>query len=460
MFSPTDLIVAPATVPGPGLRGIVRLAGDQLCGLVERLVELEPPGLAGQGSAPGLVHGRLADRLADAWGPVEIAMLYWPGPGGPVGGPLAELQLPASAPLMAEVITAACSLGGRLARGGEFTLRAFLAGRLDLVQAEAVVSVVDAQSPDELARGLDRLAGGAGVALQSVREMLLDLVADVEAAIDFADETTPDGVPAAASWPRVAQRITECDAALAAVAAGLEARDVAAADLPRVVLLGPPNIGKSSLFNALAGRELALVADERGTTRDWLEARVCDEKGACVVVDLPGMIEPGVEAPTPVAAAAAEQARRQVERAAVVVICHETGAPPWPQAEAFAGPRLVVETRCDRVSLSPAVASDRTSIKTSAVTGEGIDELLERILATVAGLPARGSPATVRLAVGCHSARTELAAAGMAIDFGRGDEAVIASHLRRASEAVSDVTGVALGTDLLDRIFSRHCIGK
>ncbi|MGB8852550.1 MAG: tRNA uridine-5-carboxymethylaminomethyl(34) synthesis GTPase MnmE, partial [Pirellulales bacterium] len=190
MWSSTELIVAPATVPGPGARAIVRLAGDGLDGLLTRLVTAQGSGFARPGESPRVVPARLAGSgLGAEWGEVPVEILHWPGPGGPIGGPLAEVQLPASAPLVEAVVAEACRHGARLARGGEFTLRAFLAGRLDLVQAEAVLAVVDARSPDELAAALDRMAGGAGARLAAARSLLLDLLADIEAAIDFADET-------------------------------------------------------------------------------------------------------------------------------------------------------------------------------------------------------------------------------------------------------------------------------
>ncbi|MFM9059975.1 MAG: tRNA uridine-5-carboxymethylaminomethyl(34) synthesis GTPase MnmE, partial [Planctomycetaceae bacterium] len=199
MWSADDLIVAAATPAGPGARAIVRLSGAGLDALLARLLDgADSRGPVPTGGPPRVVMARLARHgLGREWGPLAVTVLHWPGPAGPVGGPLAELQVPASAPLVAALVAEACRHGARLARGGEFTLRGFLAGRLDLVQAEAVLGVVDARTPAELAAALDRMAGGAGTALRAIRSMLLDLVADVEAAIDFADETAPDAVPVA-----------------------------------------------------------------------------------------------------------------------------------------------------------------------------------------------------------------------------------------------------------------------
>jgi tRNA modification GTPase len=470
MLSTSDLIVAAATPPGPGARGIVRLAGDGLDAALAALVAAEPPGFAKPGEPGRLVTARLAGGLARDWGPIPVEILHWPGPAGPVGGPLAEVQLPASAVLVADFVAAACRHGGRLARGGEFTLRAFLAGRLDLVQAETVLAVVDASSPAELSAALDRMAAGSGGGLAVARDQLLDLVADIEAGIDFADETTPDGVPAGPDWHDVAARIAACDAAIAAVAERLAGRDVAAAALPRVVLVGPPNIGKSSLFNAVVGRDAALVADERGTTRDWLEAPLGDAAGPrCVLVDLPGL-DGGSgagagEAGTFDSVAAEAQARgwSETARADLVVVCRDVGCvgdaagPASGAAETGDTTRLHVTTRCD-------LAPDSSGLATSSLTGRGIAELRAAILAAVATLPPRQSPATTRLAVACGSARQSLAEAAAAVaghaTGGFGDESLVAADLRRAAAALADVTGAAIDVDLLDRIFARHCIGK
>ena len=465
MLPTSDLIVAAATPAGPGARAIVRLAGEGLDGVLGRLFAAEAAGFAAPGESPRLVTARLTGSLARDWGPIPVEILYWPGPTGPVGGPLAEVQLPGSGSLVAALITAACRLGGRLARGGEFTLRGFLAGRLDLVQAEAVLAVVDASSPAELAAALDRMAAGSGGALAAARDQLLDLVADIEAGIDFADETTPDGVPAGPDWTAMASRIAACERTIAAVGARLAERDLGPATLPRVVLVGPPNIGKSSLFNALVGREAALVADERGTTRDWLEAPLADHAGArCTVVDLPGLErhEPvaGWAATDAIAAEAHRRGRGELERARVVVVCHDAGATdglPEGVGMPAGAVRIDVTTRCD---LGPGGCG----LATSSLTGQGIAELRAAILAAVAAAPPRESPATTRLAVASGVAGRAVAEAARSVSRAAAgafvDESLVAADLRRAAASLADVTGGAIDGDLLDRIFSRHCIGK
>ncbi len=454
---PTVLVVAPATVPGDGARAIVRLSGEGLAQLLGELLVSEVADAFVVPGPPRCVTARFGGELAAAWGELVVEVLWWPGPAGPTGGPLAELQLPASKPLVDAVVAAACRHGARLARGGEFTLRSFLAGRLDLVQAEAVLAVVEAASPEALSQALDRMAGGAGGRLRAVRESLLDLLADIEAVIDFADERSPDHVAAAdaAFWRDVGARLESASQATKEITARLVARDAAAGELPRVALVGRPNIGKSSLFNALVGASAALVADEAGTTRDWVGTRIEGDGVACLLVDLAGI--DGARGASGLAASAEAVAAAEAARADVILVCRDAGTAA-ESLEVPTGPRRIdVVTRCDRAS--PAATSDGVHL-TSARDGRGIDALRRAILAAVAGVSRTGSAATLRMRVGLEAARAAIEAAGVEAR-GRGcDEAVVAGHVGRAVAALGEVTGLEMAGDLLDRIFQRHCIGK
>lgn len=466
MHDPDELIVAAATVNGPGARAVVRLSGAGVDRLLGCLLAFSGPGPSrsdGPGAGPERLEACLnASAVGPAWGGLPVALLWWPGPGGPTGGPLAELQLPAAPHLVDLVATAACQAGARPARGGEFSLRGWLAGRLDLAAAEAVLAVVDARSADQLAVALDRLAGGSGRQVRAVRDDLLDLAADLEAVIDFGDERSPAALPAAAAevWASIERRLTAAAAALEAGEDRLRQREVAGGQrLPRVVIAGPPNIGKSSLFNALLGRGAALVADEPGTTRDWIDAPlVVAGQPSCMLVDVAGHGTTPL-APSSVAAAAEMAAAAQVAAADVVVACHDAAErAPGPAAPGTA-PRIVVATRCDRPGAVPSAA-----LQTSTVAGVGIGELLAAIHDAVARLPPSAAPGTVRLAAGIAAARgaiaeaREIAALGAA--HGGADEVVAASAVARAVAALGEVTGIDAPAELLDRIFSRHCIGK
>lgn len=461
MHDPDEVIVALASAAGSGARAVVRLSGAGLDALLGTWLRFDGagPGPAG----PSRLTARLA--IADAgkeWADIPVTVLWWPGPGGPTGGPLAELHLPAAPLLVERVITAACERGARPARGGEFSLRGWLAGRLDLAAAEAVLAVVDARSPAQLAAALDTMSGGEGRRLRAVRDRLLDVVADLEAAIDFGDERSPDALPAAATaiWAGVVGRLEETAALLGTMAGRLRQRGHAGRQrLPRVVLHGRPNVGKSSLFNALVGRSLALVADEPGTTRDWVDAVLeIDGTPLCLLVDVAGYGD-ATEAPAGVAAAARSVALEQVATADVVVVCRDaaaSGAVPPPDATR---PTIEVATRCDR----PDACAGR-GIATSVVTGEGLAVLVAGIAAAVARLPPPPLSGAVHLAAGIVAAlealdeATALARRGAA--GAAADEVIVASGVTRAAAALGEVTGVDTPADVVDRIFARHCIGK
>lgn len=476
MWDPDDLIVAPATVPGRGLRAIVRLGGAGLDGVLRGMLVVPEP----LPDHPRAIRATLRpDRLGAEWGAIGVGVLRWPGPAGPTGGPLAELQLPCSQPLVEAIVAEACRLGARLARGGEFTLRAFLAGKLDLLQAEAVLAVVDARSPEELSQALDRLAGGVGRDLHGVRERLLDLTADVEAAIDFADEASPDslGRSNAEFWRGVLERLREIGRDLGAATTKVRARDTGTRGrLPRVVICGPPNVGKSSLFNALIGREGALVADEEGTTRDWLEAVVGGDapqlpghagRVEWVLVDTAGVAaRTAVEGSGPgedLTSAAARAGVAEIDRAEIVLRCrdHASGRGAGNGVDGPPGAVVIeVLTRCDR---GPDGVDAGPAIPTSAATGVGVERLRRAVAGAVAALPRSGGAAE-RVRAGIVAAAGALAEAEAIATAGLGggaaEEPLLAAALLAAIDAIGSITGHGIGTDLLDRIFSRHCVGK
>lgn len=472
MDSTTDLIVAPATAPQPAARSIVRLTGEGLGSVLFRLFVLADGSrlrLPDQHHAAQNVEVRFhPDSLGSRWGELPVSLLFWPGPGGPLGAAVAEVQLPGSAPLQAALVQEVCRFGARLARGGEFSLRSFLAGKIDLLQAEAVVAVVDARTPQELSQALDRMAGGIGKKVEELREYLLDLVADIEAAIDFADDLAPDSVPVAdTTEAAIGPKIQHVRQHLDRVAVQLVARDSGGqAGLPRVVLAGPPNIGKSSLFNRLVGRDMALVENEAGTTRDWIAGELCDAAGivTCVLVDLAGIGEASgnLLAEREVSMAADKVAREEIRRADVVIACHEGDSERDLGLGDFATEYIPVVTRVDQSHGGKASTDGRGCIRTSARTGIGVEALRRRILDAVSAIH-RETPATIRLRAGISKANESLVHAEKNMtgcDGGSPDEALLAVLLRQAIDSLGEVTGAVVGTDILDRVFSRHCIGK
>jgi tRNA modification GTPase len=499
-LDPNDTIAAIATPSGPALRSIVRLSGPRAVAIaLEKFVPpRDPNGLArfGEGdpcgaavvaaairegeppcdpkasaarreprpprvtkprSAKALAYPRvLAGRMRleglRPYLPVQLAL--WSAPGSYTGQDVAEIHLVGSAPLVNLLLASCLQSGARHAQPGEFTLRAFLCGRIDLTRAEAVLGVIDAHNPAQLDAALQQLAGGLSGPIAAMRDQLLDLVAHLEANLDFTEEPDVDVL----GRTRLVEELEHFAAELESLIQRLSGRD-RPAGMPQVVLAGPPNVGKSQLFNALLGRHLAIVSPEAGTTRDYLTG-VCDCDGIQVeLIDTAG-IEHGHNA-------VAEQAQvlraLQAERADIVLECRcaelERTGSPFPERAAAT---LMVWTKADvraPVSSFPVVA-DR--IVTSAATGQGLDELRAAIADRVRAqrhegdLPA-GTAARCRGSI--MSAQSALQSASRALQSGGGDE-LAAFDLRQALDELGKVVGAVVTDDILDRIFRRFCIGK
>src|SRR5579884_1069063 len=259
---PQETIVALATAPGPGARAVLRLSGGASLRVAQSLFHSPTP------VRPDTRHASDGElRLPDIASPLPATLYHWPAPKTYTGQEMVELHTLSCPPLLDLLIAQCLGAGARAARPGEFTLRAFLAGKLDLTRAEAVLAVIEAGSRDELKDALKQLAGGIARPLQELRDDLLNLLADVEAALDFADEDI--------RFVQQEEMLRRLGKALAQVT--LLGKQLAQRSLTervfRVVLTGRPNAGKSSLFNALGGAD-ALVSPQPGTTRDYLMHRL------------------------------------------------------------------------------------------------------------------------------------------------------------------------------------------
>jgi tRNA modification GTPase len=455
-----DLIAALASAPGPAARAILRVSGD---GVREALAPVFTPDdeAAWRSAKAASRHpGRVTLREPAVSFPA--AAYLWPNRRSYTGQPLAELHLPGSPPLVEATLAELYRQGIRPARPGEFTLRAFLAGKLDLVQAEAVLGVIDAADHRELDLALRQLAGGLSGRLADVRADLLILLADLEAGLDFVEEDIEF-----VSRPEVLRRAAAARDALDALLADASGR-WRDAGRSRVVLAGLPNAGKSTLFNALAGSEQALVSPVAGTTRDWLAAEL-DLAGVPVeLIDTAGW-----EAASDDLAAAMQSLRaEQLDRADLILWCTPAEADPATLAEdarlrAELGPardRLIpVLTKSDLPDAPSLDSRPSTLVSVSASTGTGLDALKARLAAELAADRARS-----RQMVGSTAARgrESLAAARDALDralaaarSGFGDE-ILAAELRAALDGLAAVLGTVYTDDVLDVVFSRFCIGK
>jgi len=450
-----DTIAAIASPPGGGGRGILRLSGPGVVACLKRRFQA-PHGQSLDGRrAPAALEGNLL--LED--GRVLPCRLYlWPDRRSYTGQPAAELHTFGSTALLEAALARLCRAGARPARPGEFTLRAFLAGRIDLTQAEAVLGVIDAADDAQFRAALDQLAGGLGGPLHQLRDALLELLAHLEAGFDFADEDLPF-LTAEQLDGDLAGAIERVDS----LRRQMKSRSEAAATI-RAVLLGWPNCGKSSLFNALLARPRALVSGQPGTTRDYLTAELDLDGVECLLVDTAGAEPEAGGRPGSIGQAAQAAARGQRQQADLRILCIDGGRPlnRWEQARLVerSPRRLVVLTKSDlAASAEPGV----WDVRTSSLTGEGIGTLRRQL--REAALESAG-PETRVVAATAARCRDSLRRAAEAMQRAReivasaeGEE-LVAAELRLALDELGKVVGVVYTEDVLDRIFSRFCVGK
>jgi tRNA modification GTPase len=448
-----DTIAAIASAPGGAVRGIVRLSGlravDCVSSLVEFAADAPPISREHASCTPSLL------RLPAPLGAIPATVYLWPTERSYTRQPSAELHLPGSPPILQAALAAVCRAGARLARPGEFTLRAFLAGRLDLTQAEAVLGVIDAQDQAELNTALGQLAGGMARPLHALREQLLDLLAHLEAGLDFVDEDIDFISPA-----ELQSQLAAAAAVVNDLASRLQSRGEAGR-LPRVVLVGLPNAGKSSLLNSLALRSAAIVSDIAGTTRDFVAQRVRLRQRDVLLIDTAGYTDASDD---PVHAASQQMSREQAQQADVTLFCIDASRPltAWDneQIAASGANRLLVATKCD-LPVSETVAP-ASAIRTSSHTGLGLPALESAILQALDQAPAETSVVAAtadRCRESLRLAAAALVRAAAAARSSAGEE-LIAAEVRGALEELGQVVGAVYTDDLLDRVFSRFCIGK
>lgn len=447
-----DTIAAIASAPGGGPRGIVRISGpatsDCLQGLLPStdLLSARRPSVL----AVNLELANLGALPADVYS--------WPSTRSYTGQPAAEIHTLGSPPLLEHVLEAICAAGARLAEPGEFTLRAFLSGRIDLTQAEGVLGAIDAVGSQQLDAALVQLAGGLATPLRQLREMLVELLVHLEAGFDFADEDLPFLEPEHLQSQLNASRMQ-----IGRIAERMTARRESSS-IVSVVLTGPPNAGKSSLFNALAADVGALVSDTPGTTRDYLCASLDLEGVACRLIDTAGIASDVEDQTCHIDRAAQDIARQLARESHVVLMCHETADDTSRPADIAEPNRaqvaIHVRTKAD---LADWRQSSLEEVTTSAQTGEGLRELESRIREAVVEVRMGDGDVVVGTAVRCREslrgATDSLQRAETLAIQGEGEE-LVAAEIRGALDALGEVVGAIYTDDLLDRIFSRFCIGK
>jgi tRNA modification GTPase len=431
----SDTIFAVASGPGRAAVAILRISGPGTRELITRL--------AGRLPSPRRATLRALRDSADEV--LDRSLLLWfPEPNSYTGEDCAELHLHGSRAVIGAVSETLATWGARPAEPGEFTRRAFLHGRIDLTEAEAVADLVDAETSAQRHQALRQLSGALGHLYAGWANRLLRLLARQEALIDFPDEDLPAEVEAEA-LEEIAALQSEIEAHLRDGRRGERLREGLV-----MAITGPPNAGKSTLVNALADREVAIVSPIPGTTRDVLEARI--ELGGVPVtlLDTAGLHESSdvIER---------EGIRRALDRAGkadVVVTVTEAGAAAFPELS-FEGETPVLRV-ASKVDLHKAPADG--AIRVSAVTGEGMDALREQLGAIARRLTqAEGPPPLTRAR---HRAALMEAAARLAAARAALLPELRGEDLRLALRSIGRVTGKVGVEDVLDSVFQQFCIGK
>ncbi len=454
-----DTICAIASAPSGAARGIIRISGRQTLSILRQALLNSP-------AWPQRMAQRLpiALPIAGFSQPLTGAALVWPTGRSYTGQPSAELHLPGCMPLLDGAIEELVAAGARPARPGEFTLRAFLAGRLDLTQAEAVLGVIDADDQRSLAIALEQLAGGLSGPLGQIRGQLLDLLSHLEAGLDFVEEDIEfiTASELSSALADISQRLTTIREQLSTRASS--------SDLPLVVLRGKPNAGKSRLMNALAGNQAAIVAELAGTTRDTVHTLATVGRHTIRLADTAG-VEAGRNAIEQQAQAAGEAIH---QRATLRLICWDALDPtPPPVFATDQVPSLWVRTKVDLQPTATATAANDpasdiavlppTWIPTSSLTGVGLDNLKQYIAQTLDSLSDATAGGVANTAVRCAASldrAIESIAQASQVSAADGGQELVASEMRIALSALGEVTGEVYTDDILDRIFSRFCIGK
>jgi len=445
MFSTADTIVAIATPPGRGGIGIVRLSGPCAQPVATALIDRQRPLLPRRATFARLHNG--SDH---------VVVTAFPAPQSYTGDDVVELSAHGSPVVLDGIVKAAIARGARLAQPGEFTLRAFLNGRIDLMQAEAVADLIDAATPLQARAAYDQLEGTLTRTIAAVDAALFDLIARLEASVDFPEEGYHFVEPAELAGA-IGVLCERAGAILADASRGRLIREGL-----QVVIVGLPNAGKSSLFNALAGAARAIVTDVPGTTRDLVTETV-DVEGLCVtLVDTAGLRE----STDRVEAEGVDRARQAMAVADLVLHVVDATAGGIDDCHDSAGRRrIIVRNKADLVDAATIDRSgDLESVAVSARTGSGLDVLRREMLRVLDVDVLRERPAltNARHAAIVSRAHAALIRARDAAAQAQGamSEEFVLSDLQEARAAFEEIAGRRASEDLLAHIFSRFCIGK
>jgi tRNA modification GTPase len=441
-----DTIVAVATPPGKGGIGIVRVSGPGAETIARHML----------GTLPKPRHATRADFKDEAGEVIDTGLALWfPAPDSFTGESVLELQGHGGTAVMSLLVDAALGFGARRAEPGEFSQRAFLNGKLDLVQAEAIADLIDSGTAQAARAAQRSLSGAFSTAVDALAEQLIRLRLHVEAAIDFPEEEIDF-----LSDTALTRQIDACADAFDTLTRQAEAGRLLR-DGVQIAIIGKPNAGKSSLLNLLSGEDTAIVTEYAGTTRDILKERIDIDGLAVELIDTAGLRDD----PDHIEAEGIRRAKGAMAQAdAVIWVRDATGPDDELTDEALPGgkPVIVLRNKIDLSGEEPgALSTDPPVLNMSAQTGAGSDALRETIR-RVAGYSDQGEGAFTarrRHIEALADARRHFDTGRAALEAAEAGE-LLAEELRLAQAALGGITGEFSSDDLLGRIFSEFCIGK
>lgn len=454
-FQLDDTIAALASSAGSAARGIVRLCGTETKTILDRIFVPDDSRQWQITKRAKRFPGKL--NLSVFQVRIEATVYFWPDTRSYTGQPSAEIHLVGSPPVLEELLAELFRHRARLAGPGEFTMRAFLAGKIDLVQAEAVLGVIDANDQQDLENALGQLAGGISRRLKEMRESLVTILADLEAGLDFADEDIEF-----ITQDRISKQVTSALLFVEQLLDQARTR-MQSTGRRRVVLAGLPNVGKSSLFNRLTENE-ALVSPVEGTTRDYLTESLNWKGLSLELVDTAGWRISGEY----ISQRVQETLEQQLANAELVVWCsavdfnslqQEIDEELFRRIQVMNDSTLRLKTKGDLLE----EAIENRGIVVSSKTGNGIKEFWQAVIETLTKNSSQAGTVLGMTAARCREslnhAQTALKQANDAIANKMGDE-ILAIELREALDHLGHITGEVYTDEILDQIFRKFCIGK
>jgi tRNA modification GTPase len=450
MFSSDDTIVAIATPSGRGGIGVVRLSGPSATDIAARVVTRREALLPREAT---LTRVRL-DRAGSPCIADQVVATWFPAPRSYTGEDVVEISAHGSPVVLRGILHGLVAAGARLARPGEFTLRAFLNGRIDLTQAEAVADLIVAATPLQAQTAFDQLQGTISTRITQLDRALLDLIARLEASLDFPDEGF-HFIERGEVADRIGQLIAELNRMLCDERRGRLVREGAT-----VVIAGRVNAGKSSLFNALIGQDRAIVTDVPGTTRDLLTETIDLDGLAVTLVDTAGERE-ATDAVEREGVSRAVHARDVADVVLIVIDSGEelTEADRRLLESSSSAPRLVVASKSDR---EPKWKMEG-ALRVSTARNEGLGELRRAMWSSLTGDEGLQDPpalSNLRHMGLLKEVRSTLTRVIDAVSEELTPEEFVLADLQRARASLAEVVGAGSGDETLDYIFEHFCIGK